>query len=384
MRVAQFIRTHPNEIELQWEKFAKTISSFAPDLSVSLLRDHLREILVAIADDMESSQSQEQRLEKSEGKKVRGDALDRISALHASMRLNSGFSLEQAISEYRALRSSILFLWVQSQPGDDDVVLSEVTRFNEAIDQTIAEVIRRFAEKSERYSDVFLGVLTHEVRNPLSVIKLSSQALKAGQLQETQSRSVDRILKSAGSIGRLMNDLSIVVRSRMRVPFPLTRASANLGEICEQTLEEVKASFPDAVFELKKIGELEGQWDRERLEQVIYNLATNAVIHSSATHVCITAEARGPEVVVRVTNEGAPIPPDLQDSIFDPFVHTDTPQSTAAHNGLGLGLFIVKEIVTGHGGTVGVASTQSEGTTFTVRLPRVPTPRADFQLGSRL
>jgi signal transduction histidine kinase len=141
---------------------------------------------------------------------------------------------------------------VQSQPADDDVVLSEVTRFNEAIDQAIAEVIRRFAEKSERYSDVFLGVLTHEVRNPLSVIKLSGEALKAGQLQETQSRSVARILKGAGSIDRLVNDLSIVVRSRMRVPFPLTRARADLGEICEQTLEEIKASFPDAVLELKK------------------------------------------------------------------------------------------------------------------------------------
>ena len=111
--------------------------------------------------------------------------------------------------------------------------------------------------------------------------------------------------------------------------------------------------------------------DRERLEQVIYNLATNAIIHASATHVLITIEAQGPEVVFRVTNEGTAIPPDLQDSIFDPFVHTDTPQSTSAH-GLGLGLFIVKEIVTGHGGTVELASTEEEGTTFTVRLPRVP------------
>ena len=342
-----------------------------PNLSVASLRDHLREILLALVDDMESLQSEEQRLEKSEGRKKRGDALDRISAVHAGMRLNSGFSLEQAISEYRALRSSILFLWVQSQPGDDDVVLAEVTRFNEAIDQSIAEVIGRFAEKSERYSNVFLGVLTHEVRNPLSVIKLCGETLKAGQLQETQSRSVERILKGAGRIERLVNDLSIVVRSRMRLPFPLTRASADLGEICEQALEEVKASFPAAVVELKKIGDLAGEWDRERLQQVIYNLATNAVIHASAKLVLITIEAQGPEVVFRVTNEGAAIPSELQDSIFDPFVHTDTPQSNSAQ-GLGLGLFIVKEIVTGHGGTVELASTEEEGTTFTVRLPRVP------------
>src|SRR5450755_425646 len=113
---------------------------------------------------------------------------------------------------------------MRTQPAGDDIVLSEVTRFNETIDQAIAEVVRRFADKSERYSDVFLGVLTHEVRNPLNVIKLSSETLKAGPLQEAQTRCVERVLRAAESIERLVNDLSILVRSRMRVPFPLTRA----------------------------------------------------------------------------------------------------------------------------------------------------------------
>jgi signal transduction histidine kinase len=135
------------------------------------------------------------------------------------MRLDSGFNLEQAISEYRALRSSITFLWVQTQPRDDDLALAEVTRFNETVDQAIAELIRRFADKSERYSDVFLGVLTHEVRNPLNVIKLSAETLKADRLRKTQSRSFERILRGAESIERLVNDLAILVRSRMRVPF---------------------------------------------------------------------------------------------------------------------------------------------------------------------
>ena len=196
MRIGEFIRTHPDEIESAWETFAKSISSFAPDLSVWSLRDHLREILMAIADDMESPQSQEEQAEKSEGKKFRGGALDRISALHARMRLDSGFNLEQAISEYRALRSSILFLWVRSRPSNDDVVLSEVTRFNETIDQAIAEIVRRYADRSERYSDVFLGILTHEVRNLLNIIRLSGETLKAaGTLQEAQSASTARILR---------------------------------------------------------------------------------------------------------------------------------------------------------------------------------------------
>jgi signal transduction histidine kinase len=382
MRVAEFIRTHPDEIESAWETFAKALSSFDPDLSVWTLRDQLREILLAIADDMESPQSQEEQAEKSKGEKIRGGALDRISALHARMRLDSGFNLEQAISEYRALRSSILYLWVRTQPTDDDVVLYEVTRFNETIDQAIAEIIKRYADRSERYSDVFLGILAHEVRNPLNVIKLSVQALEAGPLAEAPSRRVgQRILRGVASIDRLMKDLSILVRSRMRVPLPLALANADLGEICEQTLEEVKASHSDTVFELEKLGDLNGKWDRERLGEVIFNLVVNAVIHASAKQVHITAEGQGPDVLLRVANQGAPIPPDMQDSIFDPFVHTKAASSTSAKRGLGLGLFIVKEIVTGHEGMVEVASTESEGTIFTVRLPRVP--RSDVRVRSR-
>jgi signal transduction histidine kinase len=254
------------------------------------------------------------------------------------------------------------------------MVLSEVTRFNETVDQAIAEIIRRYADRSERYSDVFLGILTHEVRNFLNIIRLSGETLKGGGTpQEAQSVSTARILRGVGSIDRLMNDLSVLVRSRMRIQLPLTKTDADLGAICEQTLEEVKASHRNTDFELETIGDLRGTWDHERLGQVIFNLVVNAVIHASAKHVRIIAEDQGPDVVLRVTNQGVPIPAEMQDSIFDPFVSTDAASSFAPTRiGLGLGLFIVKEIVNGHAGTVEVASTESEGTTFTVRLPRVP------------
>jgi signal transduction histidine kinase len=377
MRIAQFIRSHPGEVEKGWEQFAKALSVSGPDLSVWTLCDHLREILVAMADNMESPQSQEEQADKSEGKERRGGALDRISALHARMRLNSGFNLEQAISEYRALRSSILFLWVQSQPTIDDVDLPEVTRFNETIDQAIAEIIRRYADRAERYSDVFLGVLTHEVRNPLNIIKLSGQLLQEAPLQDSQSRSVGRILRAVGTVDGLMNDLAILVRSRMRVPLPLTRAAADLGEICEQALEDVEASQSELDVELEKTGDLRGNWDRERLGQVVFNLVMNAVVHAPGKQIRISVEGRGSDVEVRVTNGGPPIPPELQNSIFDPFVRREVASPGLIKSGLGLGLFIVKEIVTGHQGVVELASTESEGTTFAVRLPRVAHSVAD-------
>lgn len=157
----------------------------------------------------------------------------------------------------------------------------------------------------------------------------------------------------------------------MRVRLPLKRAKADLGEICEQTLKDVRAAHIGVVVELEKTGNLNGIWDRERLGQVIFNLVTNALIHASAKHVHLTAVGQGPEVVLRVTNQGAPIPPDMRHSIFDPFVHKEAPSSAHATSGLGLGLFIVREVVTAHEGLVEVTSTESEGTTFTLRLPRV-------------
>jgi signal transduction histidine kinase len=142
-------------------------------------------------------------------------------------------------------------------------------------------------------------------------------------------------------------------------------------------LEDVKASQRDIVVELTKTGDLSGDWDRERLGQVVFNLVMNAVIHASGQQIRVSAEGRGPDVELRVTNRGPSIPPDLQNSIFDPFVRREVAAPGLIKSGLGLGLFIVKEIVTGHDGAVEVVSTESEGTTFTVRLPRVPRSSAD-------
>jgi sigma-B regulation protein RsbU (phosphoserine phosphatase) len=119
------------------------------------------------------------------------------------------------------------------------------------------------------------------------------------------------------------------------------------------------------------VGDLKGDWDRDRLTQVIFNLVTNAVTHAAAKQVQVAAQGLGPLVELRVTNQGTPIPSELQQSIFDPFVHRETGSPASSRKGLGLGLFIVKEIVTEHQATVEVTSTETEGTTFTVKLPQI-------------
>jgi signal transduction histidine kinase len=242
VRLIQFIREHSADIEREWETFAATLTPFSSALSVSTLRDHLPEILEAIADNMERAQSTNQQVEKSQGRGPRNDALDRITAAHASMRLDSGFDLEQVIAEYRALRASILRLWAQTTPSVEDQDLDEVTRFNETVDQAVAEIVRRFGASATRYSDRFVGILAHDLRSPLNLIQLAAyQLLDSGTLNEKQVDNLSRIFRGVRRIDRLVSDLAVLVRSRAGSPLPLKKATEDLGVICQQALDEVKA-----------------------------------------------------------------------------------------------------------------------------------------------
>jgi len=371
MRLSKFIRANPDDIERAWEDFARSLTLFAADLSGTILRDHLREILAAIADDMDSLQTSAQQQAKSKGHGPRGGTLDLVTALHSHARLISGFNLEHAISEYRALRSSILFLWVRSAPKKEDIELSEVTRFNETIDQAIAELVRQYANKDEVLNDRFVGVLTHELRNPLNTITLAAKMLDASPLAKLQHENVARIHKNVGRITRMMDDLAILVRTRTSVGLPLSKESLDMGAIAEETLEEVKLFNPNALFKIEKIGDLTGTWDKLRLQQMIFNLASNAVTHSSDKEARILIREADSDVVFTISNRSEPISEDEQQHIFEPFVHKATSVPAQPSSGLGLGLFVVREIVEAHDGSIEVVFNEGEGTTFRVRLPRI-------------
>jgi len=370
MRLADFIRANPDPIEQAWADFARTLTPFSANLSDSILRNDLRDVLTVMADDMETAQSSEEQQTKSKGHGPRGGALDHISAIHARARLASGFRLEHAISEYRALRSSILFLWVRSAPKHEEIQLPEVTRFNETIDQAIAELVRRYAGKNEVLNDRFVGVLSHELRNPLNTIGLLAQVLDKSLLEEGQRDSVARIQKNVASISRMIDDLAIMVRSRMALGLSLAKESADLGALTEETLEQLKLSNPAASFTLEKMGDVTGTWDKSRLQQMVFNLTSNAVTHSSDQQAHIMVRAAATDVVLTISNRGTPIPTDQQPLIFEPFIHKGEAAAAQPSSGLGLGLFVVREIVQAHQGSIEVISNEHQGTIFTVRLPR--------------
>lgn len=371
MHLAEFIRANPDDIEQAWQTFARSLTSFAAELDDSILRNDLRDILIAMADDMASAQTSAEQQSKSKGQGPRGGALDLISGAHARARLDAGFSLEHAISEYRALRSSILFLWVRSAPKADEIQLSEVTRFNETIDQAIAELVRRYANQDEIFNDRFVGALGHELRNPLQTIAVTAALLDQSPLEQSQRANLARIRNNVEIINRMVDDLAIVVRSRMRLGLPLSKESFDIGALTEETLEELKLSNPNVTFQIEKSGDVTGTWDKMRLKQMIFNLASNAAVHSSDQQARVVVREADAGIVLTISNRGKPIPEEEQQRIFEPFVHKGDAASAQLSSGLGLGLFIVREIVQAHQGSIELVSNETEGTTFTVKLPRL-------------
>jgi PAS domain S-box-containing protein len=233
------------------------------------------------------------------------------------------------------------------------------------------EELRRTAEFRER----FLGIVSHDLRVPLTAILLSSNTLiRSEGIPERQMKSIRRITTSAERMERMISELLDFTRGRLGGGIPLHPRPAHLGHICRHVVEELEAGEPERELRLTARGHFEGEWDPDRLAQVLGNLGKNALAYGRpGTPVDFVLEDEGDTVSVAVHNEGPPIAPERLSHVFEPFQRAVEPHTIG---GLGLGLFIVEQIVTAHGGTVRVHSTEAEGTTFTVRLPRRSVPSA--------
>ncbi len=213
-----------------------------------------------------------------------------------------------------------------------------------------------------------LGIVGHDLRTPLNAIAGSAALLaRAPDLPTSRVRAAQRILSSAGRMSRMIHDLLDYTRARVG-GLVLSPERVHLGELCRRVAQEVLASRPERTIRFTEQGDLEGQWDPARLEQVFSNLVANACHHGadgSPIAVRITGAQGGVEVEVH--NEGPPIPAHLLPHIFEPFRRGTAERAT--DDGLGLGLFIAHTLVAAHGGTIEVV-TGAGGTTFRVALPR--------------
>lgn len=244
-------------------------------------------------------------------------------------------------------------------------------RFNEAIDQVLAESVRHYAWRTERIRDLFAGVLAHDLRSPLGAVLNSGEVLlHDDNLSPAGVKAVAFVQRGAIRMKQMIDDLLIFTRTRLGDALPVSLSPQDMGRICNDAIDEVRASFPNAQVELRLAGELGGTWDGSRLGQLVVNLLTNAVRYGSGT-VVVEAGAHGGQMTLAVSNEGDPIPEQALATLFDPLTRARTPNRSGTAAGIGLGLYICRCIACAHQGTIGVTSSGS-GTRFTVCLPCSP------------
>lgn len=224
------------------------------------------------------------------------------------------------------------------------------------------------ANEQGRLREQFVAVLGHDLRTPLSAIRLSADLLETRTTDKRSFNLVAAIRSSATRMGALIENVLDLARGRMGGGIPVERRLVDdLGHSLGLTLDEVRRSHPQVTF-VETLALPSGIYcDPLRISQLLSNLLVNAATHGSAsTPVSVQAEVREGEVVIRVSNQGTPIPAQLIPLLFQPFTRSEGAQQG---EGLGLGLYIASQIATAHNGTLSVASTIEAGTCFVARFP---------------
>jgi PAS domain S-box-containing protein len=240
-----------------------------------------------------------------------------------------------------------------------------------AIDITDAKHAQEELARAVAFRERIMGVLGHDLRNPLNMVLMQAQLLQQHSEIGKQTREgIARILRAAGRMDELIGTLLDVTRLRAGRDLRLSLDTVELDTVVHAVVDELRIAHRERAIELTTRGELTGRWDAARIAQVVSNLVANAL-----THGCVDAPVQvslcgdGEAVALAVTNRGPTIPDDAVERLFEPFWQAPGDAAPRQHGGLGLGLYIVREIVTAHGGTIDVRSRDCV-TTFTVRLPR--------------
>ena len=299
-----------------------------------------------------------------DGSPVPADELVYIKALQGERAVREVLVRHPATGEDVALRSSA----APVRLGDRVVGAVAVN----------IDITARLAEEAELraaldFRDRILGVLSHDVRNPLGVV-LTSAGLLERQLaaagSDKQLTVVKRMIDNARAIERMVRDLVDYTRTRHGRGLPIFAVEADLLQLCQQVIDGMRVLHPDRALQLSSAGDTVTTVDPDRATQVIANLVGNAILYSPAgSPVRVTLRNEEDAVVLEVNNQGAPLPPETLPGIFEAF-HRGAADGGGRNAGLGLGLYIASQIAEAHGGSIAVRSTAEEGTTFIVRWPR--------------
>jgi signal transduction histidine kinase len=366
MRLADFIEQQMEPILARWEDFARTLTPAADRMDRLALRDHAEQMLHAICADLRTAQTRAQQRTKSRGESP-APASETAAQTHAVLRATSGFSIRQLVSEYRALRASVLRQFEEVE-GKQATELEDIGRFNEAIDQAVAESVDYFTAEVDRWRNIFLAILGHDLRGPLNAIQLTATLMSLQSPNAEAIAHVERLKRNARRMGELLDDLLDFNRVSMGGMLEVAPVAADMVVICRQEVEVQRTARPSASIELQAPDSCQGVWDASRMRQAVGNLLSNAVTYGTEGPVRVTVQADGAQVTVSVENEGPTLAETELEQIFNPLFRGSAGASGRDPGHLGLGLFIVRQSVEAHGGTVRVQSAHGL-TRFSIVLP---------------
>jgi signal transduction histidine kinase len=220
-----------------------------------------------------------------------------------------------------------------------------------------------------RFTDLFIGILGHDLRTPLGAIVLSAELLRRSPREADTTEAFERLQASARRMTRMIDQLLDLTRVRLGGGIAVQVRPTALDAVVRDVVDELVRAVSDASIEVVASGDLAGAWDPDRLAQVFSNLIGNAVRHRKDAPVRVRLVGTAPDRVVATVHNAGAIAPALLPVVFEPFRATGA-RPEAGASGLGLGLYITRAIVEAHGGSVTVAAAEGAGTTFTVTLPR--------------
>ncbi|NRR30168.1 HAMP domain-containing histidine kinase [Oxalobacteraceae bacterium] len=374
MRLSTFIDSHIDVILTEWENFAREQEPGATALTKLALGNHAEMILRAIATDLRTVETSAEQYAKSQGLAHNINTSQTAASLYGTLRQTSGFSLLELTAEFRALRATVLRLWMPNIGEMTDVSVQDMVRFNEAVDQTLAESVVTYAAQATTSRDTFMAMLGHDLRGPLSTISMAGSLLQKAELSREQLHGLGaRVLRSAATMTALVNDLLEYARSELGGGIPILKSTENIEAVCQLAVEDVCARHPECSFEFEADGNLTGRVDKQRLQQVLSNLFSNAARYrAEGSSVSVYALGEPETISIRVRNPGPVIPESSLRIMFNPMIQLQKIDGDHSHKtgGIGLGLFIAQEIMQAHGGTISAVSNETDGTTFTVTMPR--------------
>ncbi|MGZ8289872.1 MAG: sensor histidine kinase [Telluria sp.] len=359
----------------EWTAFARKTAPSDGNMTDLALTDHAEGILRAVATDIETHQSHQEQYDKSQGDDEVDPAIkESAAAIHGRLRHASNFSLFQLSSEFRALRATVLRLWLPRVEQLSETTINEMVRFNEAIDQALAESIVTFSARAERTRDLFLAVLGHDLRAPIATVSLVGDMLAHPALPQEQVGALGlKAKRSAMLMNAMVTDLLGFTRLQMGAGMPTVRTAVDVREVCDAAVADARAMYPGSSIVFHHGGNLAGSFDGVRLHQLVTNLLINAGQYGAkGREVTLDAVGSADAITIKVSNFGSVIPAESLKAIFQPLVQLapDDDEDASPKTSLGLGLFIAQETTTAHDGKISVTSNAEDGTVFTVYFPR--------------